>query len=407
MIFVSFWFIAFILVMFPLYWAVRDARLRLIVLAVGCVIFHGHFAGPAGVIPIVILGVIAYVCGLTRNRAACVAGMVACVLALLFFKYTQFLSIQVSGLWSPEEAQRLYASAQQYMPPLPPLGISFFVFEFVHYLFEIFRGGVPIRNPLHFGIFAIFWPSLVAGPIKRYRQFVPELVNGAKSVGLNNVVMGMVQVSVGLVKKTMADNLTIWLDLHGPNFEGLGVGWRWVFLVLLAFRILLDFSGYSDMAIGYARMLGIQLPINFNWPYLARNISDFWSRWHISLSTWIRDYIYIPLGGNRYGAPRRVMNAVIAFGICGLWHGADWNFVLWGLLHGGGLAVSQNYRKVFGPPGRAVGLAMDRVPLLGWATTFLFVSLGWVYFFYPVATATKMIGLLTWVPLQQLFTGTP
>lgn len=198
MIFVSFWFIAFILVQFPL----RDSRLRLAVLAVGCVIFHGHFAG---VIPIVILGVISYVCGLTRNRAACVAGMVVCVLALLFYKYTQFFSIQLIGLWSPDMAQQLYARAQQYMPPLPPLGISFFVFEFVHYLFEIFRGGAPIRNPLHFGIFAIFWPSLVVGPIKRYRQFVPELVNGVKSVQIENIVLGVVLASTSANLAPRAD----------------------------------------------------------------------------------------------------------------------------------------------------------------------------------------------------------
>ena len=188
----------------------------------------------------------------------------------------------------------------------------------------------------------------------------------------------------------------IWIDIQGPHFDALEYGWRWLFFFLLAIRILLDFSGYSDIAIGYARMLGIRLPRTFNWPYLARNLSDFWSRWHISLSTWIRDYLYIPLGGNRHGAVRRALNAAIAFAICGLWHGADWNFVLWGLLHGSGLVISQNYRKALGPVGSAIAFAFDRVPLLGIVVTFLFVGFSWILFFYPVSTAITMMRLLVW-----------
>jgi alginate O-acetyltransferase complex protein AlgI len=394
MIFVSYWFIAFIAVLFPLYWAVRDSRLRLGLLGIGCAVFHTHYAGPAGVIPIVVLGVVTYACGLLRFRWACIAGIALSVLALLFYKYTEFLSIQLLGLVAPAQAQQLYDAARPLMPALPPLGISFFVFEFVHYLFDVYRGYAPIKNPWHFGLFAIFWPSLVAGPVKRYHQFVPSVIAGVKCVSSTDVSLGLLQVGAGLVKKFAADNLTIWIDIYTPEFAALSYGWRWVYFVALAFRILLDFSGYSDMAIGYARMLGIHLPINFNWPYLARNLSDFWSRWHISLSTWIRDYIYIPLGGNRHGILRRIVNVGLAFAICGLWHGPEWHFVLWGLLHGFGLAISQNYRKAFGPPGRWIAIVFDRVPLLGWAVTFLFVGFSWLLFFYPTANAVSMMRLL-------------
>jgi len=396
MIFLSYWFLAFILVLYPIYWGVRDSRLRLILLSIACVIFHGHFAGPAGVIPIVILGVLTYVCGLSGKRSLCIAAIVTCVLALLFYKYTEFLSIQLIGLIAPVTAEQLNASAKTVMPVLPPLGISFFVFEFVHYLVEVYRGHPSIRNPLHFGLFAIFWPSLVAGPIKRYGQFIPDLLKGVSCVGSTNVALGLLQVCVGIMKKTVADDLTIWIEIYEPEFATMDYLWRWVFFLALAFRILCDFSGYSDMAIGYARMLGIALPINFNWPYLARNLADFWNRWHISLSSWIRDYIYIPLGGNRHGTVRRVINAAIAFAICGLWHGAEWHFVAWGLMHGTGLAVSQNYRKSFGPPGRVIAVMFDRVPLLGWGVTFLFVGFGWILFFYPVTTALTMMRLLIW-----------
>ena len=396
MIFLSYWFLAFVLVFFPIYWCVRNPRLRLVALGIACVGFHGHFAGPAGVIPIVVLGVATYVCGLLGKREYCVIGIALSVAALLFYKYTQFLSIQLLGIVAPAEAARIYASAKTVMPAIPPLGISFFVFEFVHYLVEVYRGHPPIKNPLHFGLFAIFWPSLVAGPIKRYGQFIPDLLKGISKVTLSHVALGLLIVSMGVVKKTIADDLTIWIEIYEPEFASLDFIWKWFFFLALAFRILCDFSGYSDMAIGYARMMGIVLPVNFNWPYLARNLADFWSRWHISLSSWIRDYIYIPLGGNRHGTIRRVLNGFIAFAICGLWHGAEWNFMAWGLMHGAGLAISQNYRKSFGLPGRVVAVVFDRVPLLGWAVTFLFVGFGWILFFYPVATALTMLRLLVW-----------
>ena len=138
-------------------------------------------------------------------------------------------------------------------------------------------------------------------------------------------------------------NLTLWIDFHAARFETLDLSTRWLFLLFLALRIYLDFSGYSDMAIGYAHMMGIRLPENFNWPYIARSIDEFWRRWHIWLSSWIRDYVYIPLGGSRHGPARRIINGLVAFTICGLWHGAAWNFALWGLYHGIGLAVSVNY----------------------------------------------------------------
>jgi alginate O-acetyltransferase complex protein AlgI len=393
-IFVSFWFVAFVLALLPVYWLARLQPIRLAVLSVGCVIFHFHFAGPAGVIPIIVLGVVTYLAGLTRHGIITVLGMALCVLALLLYKYTHFLAVGVVELLAPGTGQALAAGAQSALPATPPLGISFFVFEFVHYLFDIRHGSEPIRNPLHFGLFSIFWPSLVAGPIKRYQSFIPQLLAGTSSVSKEDAARGLLQVSGGLIKKLAADNLTIWLDFTSPNFATLDLGWRWVFLLVLALRIYWDFSGYSDIAIGYARMMGIGLPRNFNWPYIATSLSDFWSRWHISLSSWIRDYVYIPLGGNRRGLPRRVANGIIAFALVGLWHGADWNFILWGLLHGVGLAISGNYAQILGRPGQVLASFFAHFPAAGGLLTFLFVAFGWLLFFYPASTALQMIRLL-------------
>jgi alginate O-acetyltransferase complex protein AlgI len=281
------------------------------------------------------------------------------------------------------------------LPGAYPLAISFFIFEFVHYLFEVRRGGEPIRNPLKFLLFAIFFPSLVAGPIKRYTQFLPSLAE-ATSQGARaaDFAEGGWRVAVGFVKKVMiADQLTNYIDQAQPQFASESILSRWLIVIALALRILLDFSGYSDIAIGCARMLGIRLPENFNWPYLATNIRDFWQRWHISLSSWIRDYIYIPLGGNRHGRIRQALNGLAAFALCGLWHGPAWHFVIWGIYHGAGLVVSSTYRRVPGL-GAAVALVLEKEPRLPWVLTLLFVGFGWLLFFYPVDEALTMTRLL-------------
>jgi alginate O-acetyltransferase complex protein AlgI len=195
------------------------------------------------------------------------------------------------------------------------------------------------------------------------------------------------------------------LDLVHPNYDFLPIEQRWIFVAGVGTRILLDFSGYSDMAIGFARMMGIRLPENFNWPYIARNIGDFWRRWHISLSTWIRDYIYIPLGGSRHGPVLRACNALIAMALCGLWHGAAWNFALWGVYHGvgvvavnamsrGGLPFSNRIaRMIEMPESVRKGIAALHW-LMSWTVTMIFVHIGWLLFFYPANTAIHMTKLL-------------
>jgi alginate O-acetyltransferase complex protein AlgI len=209
------------------------------------------------------------------------------------------------------------------------------------------------------------------------------------------VAAGLVRVGLGLFKKVIiADYLTGDLEFWHRFYGQLSLLSRWEFVIAIGFRILLDFSGYSDIAIGLAQMMGIALPENFRWPYLATSVAEFWRRWHISLSSWIRDYVYIPLGGSRRGVARRMLNGLIAFGLVGLWHGPAWNFVLWGVYHGVGLAVCSNYAAVLGAPGRGLAAVFARWPLLGWALTMIFVFAGWVLFFYPLDEALHLLKLL-------------
>jgi alginate O-acetyltransferase complex protein AlgI len=378
----------------PLFWAARWPKARLVVLAVACAVFHYHFAGPAGIKPIIVLMIVTYFSALSRRRWACVLAMVTCVAALGFYKYAFFILGQIVEPFNHPLSAWLLTGTRKLMPGAPPLGISFFTFEFVHYLFEVRRGGEPIRNPLKFLLFAIFFPSLVAGPIKRYTQYLPSLLDAVQRFHWERLAYGFWRVAQGFAKKIIiADNLTHFIELYQPQFASLSMAGRWELFAAIAFRILMDFSGYSDIAIGFAHMLGVQLPENFDWPYLARNIQDFWQRWHMSLTYWIRDYIYIPLGGSRRGVPRRIANGMIAFALCGLWHGAAWNFVLWGLYHGVGLVACATYRKI---PGLAPVLdtVFTKEPRTAWLLTQAYAWFGWLIFFYPVPEALHMARLL-------------
>jgi len=397
MLFMTYWFAAYICILFPLYWFIPYRGPRLIILLVGSAVFHSHFAGPAGVVPVIVMGSIVFLIGLTRNKSLCAAGIVLSALSLIYYKYTRFICISILQMTLPDvkiAPSSPSSGTGSWLSPIPPLAISFFVFEYIHYLVEIYRGGKPIRNIRDFALFSIFWPSIVAGPVKRYREFLGSMKSGVRNVNSTDVSVGMTRLGIGLVKKFAADTITAWTNHAAPGFENLDLLWRWFFLICLALRIVLDFSGYSDMAIGMARMHGIRLPENFNWPYLATNLTIFWHRWHMSLSLWIRDYIYLALGGGRSGVARKVSNGLLAFAICGLWHGSAWNFLVWGLYHGVGLSIAGNYRKLFGRVGEAIAVRLAHYPVVGWAMTMLFVMIGWLFFFYPVKVAWNMLLLL-------------
>jgi alginate O-acetyltransferase complex protein AlgI len=412
MIFLNYDFVWFALSFFPLYFAVRWPRARLTLLVGSGILFQSYFGGWLSVGSVAVLTVVTFLACRVGGRRANTVAIVVCVAMLLFYKYTAFMVATVADIFSPEAGARLSASAAAALPATIPLGISFFTFEFVHYLVDVRRGNAPIRKLREFLGFAFFWPTMVSGPIKRYEQFIPSLFEGLSTPTATGVTMGLVRLAVGVSKKWMADNLSGWIDYIEPQFGSQSLTLRWLFLVALAFRILLDFSGYSDMAIGFAGMMGITVPENFNWPYIARSPMEFWQRWHISLSTWIRDYIYIPLGGNRLGVPRKIFNALTAMVLCGLWHGHAWNFAVWGLYHGIGLSIGAVLKARLMPAVKSLSAVaaangavqnatynlrlVARILLSGlitsfsWAATMFFVCIGWLLFFYPVDRAATM-----------------
>ena len=251
-----------------------------------------------------------------------------------------------------------------------PVGISFYTFQTLSYTIDVYRGTLKASDRfLDFALFVAFFPQLVAGPIVRARELLPQLAS-VPQFSKRRFYGGAQQLLRGAVKKVLlADRLGEVVDVvfAGPDlYSGVTV---WIAVLAYAGQIYYDFSGYSDMAIGAAKMLGYRFPANFRHPYLATSFADFWHRWHMTLSRWLRDYLYISLGGNRGGRWLTYRNLIITMGLGGLWHGAAWTFLLWGLWHGFALAIE-----------RSSGIAQRMPRLLGWLVTMLVVLVGWVLF---------------------------
>lgn len=417
MLFLTYEFIFFAVLFYLTFYLAPHPSLRVGAIVVASVAFQFMFGGWISIIPVFVLAIVTFVAGRSGDRRLITAAITLCVASLIFYKYTLFVTSSIIGAVAPSVGMDLQQLAKIAVPAVIPLGISFFTFEFVHYLVDLRRGAQPIARLRDFLAFALFWPTMVAGPVKRFQQFIPALYDGLSRANLSDAMAGALRITIGFMKKWAADNLTGWIEFMEPQFAVQSVGHRWLFLIALALRILLDFSGYSDMAIGFARMMGIVVPENFNWPYLARSPMEFWQRWHISLSSWIRDYVYIPLGGNRLGLSRRAFNAIAAMLICGLWHGPEWNFAVWGLYHGVGLSVAALLQAQFSfapvptplsasstnrprqfPHSLFTLTASRLLRLIGdivcWVATMLFVGFGWLLFFYPLSKAITMASLL-------------
>jgi len=401
MIFNTAWFLIFFAGFYVAFHLVPTARLRFLYVLAASAVFHYHFAGPAGIRPIIVMGVVTYAVGLmlprlppdTKARSlAFAAGLLVPVLGLVFYKYRGLL---LGSLAMANASPALAVPTSRPASPALPLAISFFTFEFVHYLTDVHHGSPPIRNPLKFAFFAIFFPSIVSGPIKRFQPFLAQVKDGLSRPSLERSLSGAAQVLVGFFKKlVVADAAAALVELleryPSPNRATVAT-----MIFLMSIRILFDFSGYSDIAIGLGRLIGLELPANFRFPYAARNISDFWRRWHMSLSSWIRDYVYVPLGGGHTSTPRKALNLAATMFICGLWHGPAWHFGLWGLYHGAGLAVHGLWER------SALGRRMAPhrgTHVLGIVVTDVFVAYGWLLFFYPVASVVRYSRILLGLP---------
>ena len=279
-----------------------------------------------------------------------------------FFKYTDFVIGSINSLTG---------SGIGLLSLALPIGISFYTFQTMSYTIDVYRGEVTSqRNIINFGMYVCLFPQLIAGPIVRYRD-VQQQITGRR-LDWESVEAGLMRFLIGLAKKVLLANQVgeIYERISGLGVE-LSTGLAWLGAICYTFQIYFDFSGYSDMAIGLGRMFGFHFPENFDHPYESRSVTEFWRRWHMTLSGWFRDYVYIPLGGNRKGLPRQILNLLIVWFLTGLWHGAGWNFVIWGLYYFVFLVLEKvALRKVLG-----------RLPVvLQHLYTMFVVVIGWVLF---------------------------
>jgi len=299
------------------------------------------------------------------RRRAILVGTIALDLAVLgFFKYAGFLAQNLNALVPALQLPELKIAL--------PLGISFFTFQLISYVADVYTRAVPVERGLtRFAAYILMFPHLIAGPIVRYAHIRDELHADRRTTG--HIGLGLQYFIVGLSQKVLIANTVAPLADHafGLPATGLEPTTAWLGAFAYTLQIYFDFCGYSNMAIGLAFLLGFTFPKNFDYPYVSRSMTEFWRRWHISLSSWFRDYVYIPLGGNRAGRLKTVRNLLVVFLLTGFWHGAAWNFIAWGLFHGGFLLIER-----FG-----LGKLLERAPrLVGHAYALLAVLIGWVLF---------------------------
>ena len=392
MLFNSLHFLFFFVFITLLYFTVPKRTQWILLLLASCY-FYAAFI-PAYLIILFIVILIDYVAGLwierttgSTRKALLIASLLSNIGILAFFKYYNFFNDNLTALLSLAGTQNALPPLQVLLPGIVlPIGLSFHTFQSMSYTIEVYRGNYPAERHLGiYSLYVLFYPQLVAGPIERPQNVLPQL-HQTYSFDWVRVRSGLMMMAWGMFKKVViADRLAMVVDPAYADVRTATGATLWLAVFFYAIQIYCDFSGYSDIAIGAGKVMGIKMMENFKTPYLSQSISEFWRRWHISLSSWFRDYLYIPLGGNRVSVPRAAVNLLIVFGISGLWHGADWKFIIWGLLHGFYLVtgqlmsrykprlqetVSQEYKQ----SGTAFGHRTNQL------LTFALVMLTWVFF---------------------------
>ena len=366
--------LSFLYLFFPLcavlYYVCKNRTYRNTVLLLCSLGFYA-WGEPKNIVLLLLASLVAYLCGLLmehwkerpgRRKAAFITGVVLLTGNLFVFKYLNFFGDNLNRLGVPLS-----------LPDIAlPIGISFYTFQILSYVIDLYRGEIQLqKNYFYLTLYVSFFPQLIAGPIVRYQTIEAEILDRRET--LEDVTTGVKRFILGLAKKVIiADNVgRIAEIIYAGNPEIYGSAMYWLAAAAYALQIYFDFSGYSDMAIGMGRMFGFHFLENFNYPYLSLSITDFWRRWHISLSTWFRDYIYIPLGGNRVKKSRWVFNILAVWALTGFWHGAQWNFLLWGLYYGLLLLVEKLW----------LGKLLERCPkAVRWLYAMFFVLIGWVIF---------------------------
>ncbi len=388
--------------LFTLSWEIlgRSRYFKLFIL-VSSVIFFALFAGIKALTLLLVSSILTYVCFIIGSKISLLLGILLNTILLCYYKFIPENSVIANFIDGKIDSAfpifLHYEDMSWISTYYVPLGISFFVFEFIHLLADKSRNRALETSLLDFLIFAFFWPTVVAGPIKRFEQFSIRKLESGSTIARFSKALPLI--SIGIMYKLIADGLNIYVRQLEPNIKNLDSGNSRLLLLLVGLRIFLDFAGYSYIAIGIGAQIGVFIPQNFRAPYLASNIQDFWQRWHISLSTWIRDYIYIPLGGNRKGFSRKLLHLFLAMIICGAWHGGTWNFIFWGAYHGALLVTYHTYKKVrrihpyeSSNRNKKVTLIQYASRSISWILTQIMVFVGWAFFFFPLNDAFLLLG---------------
>lgn len=309
-------------------------------------------------------------------------GIIFNVLLLLGFKYIPFLLNSIGMIFNLPIA--LDGAKWVSDNLIIPLGLSFFTFENLAYLIDVYRGSPPTKNFLSFASYKFFFPKLISGPITRYHTFANQLKNQAFPA-FEEWVEGLWLIACGAVKKALiADQLAIFIDLSFNSVERAGSYDLWLTIIAYGLQLYLDFSGYVDLARGSAKLLGLNLPENFDFPYFTTSIAQFWRHWHITLGDWLRNYLYFPLGGSRKGLIRTCINLFLIMLIGGIWHGASWGFILWGIMHGMGLVIHR-LTEVISNQYQFLKKIWSTIPgiILAWLITQIMIFLSWISFRLP------------------------
>ena len=376
MVFSSIVFLVYFLPVFLLVYYIADAKYKNAIILIGSIFFYA-WGAPKFIFVILFTTLMDFYLVTwmdriedTRKRKLLLLLSVCVNIGLLFyFKYSNFFIENVNAALSVFGDKQIH-----WTKLILPIGISFYTFETITYVVDVYRKvHKPLKNFWDYQLYIILFPKLIAGPIIRYHELADQITDRSQNDTIDNKLTGFYRFALGLGKKVLiANQMGVVADeIFGSNFSELDTITAWVGSLAYTFQIYFDFSGYSDMAIGLAKMIGFKFPENFNNPYLSQSITEFWRRWHITLGSWMKNYLYIPLGGNKVNKYRFYFNLWLVFLASGLWHGASWSFIFWGAFHGFFLVIE---RIFFGKVLSKIG----KLPSI--LITFLIVNFGWVFF---------------------------
>ncbi len=399
--FLSLDYALFLLIVTVIYWLLPNVQARLLIILTASLMFYSFIQRQYVWLLLVMLAINFWLGGEIRKgdkflkQWLLFVGIFFDVLLLFGFKYIPFVATAIGNITGLPVGSSLAIWAKTNI--VPPITLSFFVFELIAYLVDTYRGNSPAKDFLNFAAYKLFFAKLLSGPITRYQEFAPQLITRSRPV-LPDIAEGVWLFACGAVKKgIIADNLARLVDLSFRNTERAGSIDLWLALFAYGIQIYCDFSGYIDMARGSALLLGFKLPQNFDFPYFSASISDFWRRWHMTLGAWMRNYLYIPLGGSRGGLWRTCLNLMIIMLVVGIWHGANWGFIIWGVWHGAALVVHRLWMEVC-----SVFEDLHKIwkplpmRLLAVVITQLVVFLGWIPFRLPNLADTNMFLQRLW-----------